>query len=672
MTVLENEISRKKNTLGSYYEEAKKAIAAQNIEQAIDLTERGRIQAELENDYEWVQRFNSFNSAIKKKPLLSTTIVKEDITKIKGVGPSIAQKLREHGFDTIEKLAKSNIPQLSSIKGIGPATAHKIVEGAKSFTSRKKLNDFPQPDDKSEETLVHEEVEEYNQEDYNTIIKEMRPQKWFSDKYKRLKTGVWHHPQKQNSIQKSKMASKESGNFPQINKKTSQHITPTIHEEFVDFEDIEDVEDKDEFTKILDVELSSPKLTFIEEEPLEVKQKDIQPLQKPKTIQDEKLDHSERQIIENQVVQIFQKYDYNIIKQTPLLKDIFTHADVVAVKKANFNDVLDFDIIIPLKLNTLKGELQVSSETIKYVPNHQQFKENGSAFKMLLDSYFDTIQESHKTIHHDLINKGNFYSYIKRHFGINITIKKTLTRKNLFFTEGNMQLKVLIEPVLLCQNDVGFLEKDIPFAYLSDINLHIIKENNLSDFVHFIEQKYILLETHRKQNHSIISYNESYDQFLKRSTILSIPFIGFGVVLLFLILFQSFETMKFLINIGYALLGVFFISIPFFYMKVLKPRLEIQAEFLNPYCQKESQLDETSLVLINEKFSPEMMSQFGYECLGKHHQSKVIMQIEQDQIKESIDQNRLLTKVKNGGFFEKEIPEKNKDFINRYGSFLED
>jgi hypothetical protein len=107
-------------------------------------------------------------------------------------------------------------------------------------------------------------------------------------------------------------------------------------------------------------------------------------------------------------------------------------------------------------------------------------------------------------------------------------------------------------------------------------------------------------------------------------------------------------------------------------MKVLKPRLEIQAEFLNPYNQKESQLDETSLVLINENFTPEIMQQFGYECLGKQHHSKIIMQIEQNQINRSIDNHRLQSKVKNGGFFEKGIPEKNKDFINRYSSFLED
>jgi len=658
MTVLENEIEigRKKNTLGSYYEEAKKAIASDNVEQALDLTERGRIQAELENDYEWIQRFNSFNSAIKNRSSLNTTIVKEDITIIKGVGPSIAQKLREHGFDTVEKLSKSTIPQLSTIKGIGPATAQKIAEGAKSLTSRKKLNDFSQSVEKIHQKIseeIHEEVEDYTEEDYNTLITDVKAQKWFSDKFKRPKPGVWYPPQNLNSSEKAKTVSE-----------TLQQISPSIHEEIVDFEGAEESKDEDELIEIPEVGLKSPKLSFLEDEPLNIKQGYSQPFQKSTIVQDEKLGNAERQLIESQIEQIFQKYDYNIIKPTPLLKDIFTHADFIAVKKVGFSDVLDLVIIIPLKINRLKGELQVSHEKIKYVPNHQQFKENGSAFKMLLDSYFERVKESHNTIFHDLMNKGNFHSYLKRHFRINISIKKTLTGKNLFFTEGNMQLKVFIEPVLVCQNDVGFLEKDIPFAYLADINLHIIKENNLSGFAHFIEQKYTLLETHRKQDHSLLSYNESYEQFLKRSTILSIPFIGFGVILLFLIVFQSFETLKFLLNIGYALLGIYFISIPFFYMKVLKPRLEIQAEFSNPHYRIKPLLDETSLVLINEKFSPEMMSQFGYECLGKQHHSKVIMQIEQVQIKESIDQNRLQAKVKNGGFFEKEIP--------RYGSFLED
>jgi predicted flap endonuclease-1-like 5' DNA nuclease len=660
MTVLENEmeIDRKKNTLDSYYEEAKRAIAAQNVEQAINLTEKGRLQAELENNYEWVQRFNSFNSAIQKRPLLSTTIVREDITKIKGVGPSVAEKLHAHGFNTIEQLAKSSIPQLSNIKGIGPATAQKIVENAKSLSSRIKLNDFPQSEIPPIEVAVHQDVKEHTQDNYKPFVEEVKEQKWFSNKYKKPKTGIWYPPQKLNSLEFTKQL------------ETVQQDSPKIHEEHIDVEKV--VDEEDIFDEPLQKRINSPKLSFIENEPLDVKSKrlgETLPLQNAPPVQDEKLALLEKQQIKSQIEHIFQTFEYNIVKPDPLLREIFTHVDLVGVKKVNFNDVVDFVIIIPVKLSTLKGQLHVSNETIKYVPSHKQFKENGSAFKILLNSYFDTIQTNYYAIHHDLAHNGNFHSYLKRHCRINISVKKTLTRKPLFFKEENIQLKIFINPVLLCQNAVAFLEKDIPFAYLTDINLHILNQSNLNDFLQFIEKKYTLLETHRKKTHSLISYNASYNQFLKRSTILSIPFIGFGMVLIFFILFQSFDIMKYFLNIGYALFGVFLIAIPFFYMKVLKPGLEIKAEFSNPFYKAKSLLDETSLVLINEQFSPEMMSQFAYECLGKQHQSKIITQIEQYQIKKSINQKQLHAKVKNGGFFEADNADTK---LKRYGSFLEE
>ncbi|MFW9877629.1 MAG: hypothetical protein ACFFG0_31470 [Candidatus Thorarchaeota archaeon] len=67
MTLLEKKLEANKNSLGSYYEEVKKAIVAGNLELALELTEKGSLQAELENDYVWIQRFNSFNLALKKK-----------------------------------------------------------------------------------------------------------------------------------------------------------------------------------------------------------------------------------------------------------------------------------------------------------------------------------------------------------------------------------------------------------------------------------------------------------------------------------------------------------------------------------------------------------------------------------------------------------------------------
>ncbi|MFW9873337.1 MAG: helix-hairpin-helix domain-containing protein [Candidatus Thorarchaeota archaeon] len=642
MTFLEN----KKPSLGSYYEDAKKAIGVNNIEQALLLTERGRIEAELENDYEWIQRFTSFNAALTKNQILRTTIGKEDISKIKGVGSSITQKLREHGFSTLETIAASNLSQLSSIKGIGPTTAQKIVKGAKSLTNRKKLNDFSQPVISPLKAPLkdQEEGEEFTEEDYNSVIEVEKERKCSSDKFQRPKTEGWYPPRQRN-------------------------LSSEILEVSADIQEFEELTDEIAEEEIVEEIIRTPKEAFIEEEPIDVTQLELKSIQKP--LQEEKLNNSERHLIEKQVMHIFQNYNYTTIIQAPALKEIFTYVDLIAVKKIEFTELLDFIVIIPLKINRLKGGLQLSNTSIKYTPIQHYINENDSAFKILLDLYFDKLQECYDMVHSDLVINGNFHSYLKRHCGIHISTKKTLTRKTLFFIEGNKQLKVLIEPVLLCQNKVGFLEKDIPFAYLNDTNLHVITQTNLSGFIEFIEQKYTLLETYYKQNHSFLSYNESYSKFLRSSTMISAPFMGFGILLILLIIFQSFETLKILLNIGYALLTVFFITILFFYLKVLKPRLEIQAQFSQPHYAVKPPLDNTSLELINEHIGPEMMLQFGYECLGKDIHSKVMMEIEQEKTKERIECNRLEANMKNGGFFEKHT-ERKKDLISKYGSFLED
>jgi hypothetical protein len=109
-------------------------------------------------------------------------------------------------------------------------------------------------------------------------------------------------------------------------------------------------------------------------------------------------------------------------------------------------------------------------------------------------------------------------------------------------------------------------------------------------------------------------------------------------------------------------------------LRVFRPKSEIKAEFKIPHYQKKIELDETSLILINEKFSPKLMMQFGYESLGKSHNSKIMLQIEQEQMKDIINNKRLLTQVGKEEFFEKKV-EKNpnsREIINRYSAFLED
>ena len=52
---------------------------------------------------------------------------------LEGIGPKTAMVLKEHGFDTVEKISKISAEELSQVPGIGKATAEKVISNAKAF-----------------------------------------------------------------------------------------------------------------------------------------------------------------------------------------------------------------------------------------------------------------------------------------------------------------------------------------------------------------------------------------------------------------------------------------------------------------------------------------------------------------------------------------------------------
>ncbi len=57
-----------------------------------------------------------------------------DLEDLPGVGPAIAEKLREAGFDSVEMIAVSSPSELSAVADIGEATALKIITAARKMT----------------------------------------------------------------------------------------------------------------------------------------------------------------------------------------------------------------------------------------------------------------------------------------------------------------------------------------------------------------------------------------------------------------------------------------------------------------------------------------------------------------------------------------------------------
>lgn len=50
---------------------------------------------------------------------LTPSIVKEDLTAVKGIGVSVAERLNRPGINSIDIIAKSNSEDLAQIKGVG-------------------------------------------------------------------------------------------------------------------------------------------------------------------------------------------------------------------------------------------------------------------------------------------------------------------------------------------------------------------------------------------------------------------------------------------------------------------------------------------------------------------------------------------------------------------------
>jgi len=538
---------------------------------------------------------------------LNISITRPDITKLRGVGPSVAEKLREAGFNSIEHIARSSVAQLSSIRGIGQATAEKIVAGATSLLHRKNLNDFPE-------------------------------------------------------------RSQSSASTPRPSTTPIQETAPIVVEPEIVLEDIEDFEDfevhEEEPPTLQKESLYEP------EPPQEV------PLSSRREISlktnNEKLSREEKREITSTVASKVQDLGYTIIKTVPELKKISSLVDLIAFKVISHNELMDLIVIVPIKISTLKGQLQISNEMIKYLP-HDQNASDGSIYKTLLDSCFKQLEQCQALLYQGLRQEGHFISYLKRFHNVDIGLRKTTLKRNLSFDSGNLQIKIVVEPILLSENEIGFLEKIIPFAYLKDVNLHIIHTSRISELLGFLEQKYRLLETHNTKDTSLVSYEGAKNQLLRRIEFLSVPFIGFAGLLILMLTLKSFDILALLSNFGYAFFGIYVIALFYFNMRFFKYKTELQQEFLTPYHKRKLTFDETSLVLISEELTPEMMTQFVFECIGKNNNSKIVSQIEERQIRERVDQSRFESKVENEVFFEKEEKEEPKnEFEAKYSSFLED
>ncbi|MFW9823115.1 MAG: helix-hairpin-helix domain-containing protein [Candidatus Thorarchaeota archaeon] len=622
---LENELKRKKENLKFFYQMAQEALDAKNLKQAIEISAKGLEESEEQCESETQEKFEEVYK-------LNTSLAREDITVIKGVGVKVAKKLIDAGFFTIQSIAEASIPQLTTIQGIGQKTAQKILEGAQAYTKRKNLIDFPQK--------PYDEINDQNLEIVKHKDSSAFP--WFEEKFK--------IDRKSTSISMKERCNQDF-RYEVVNEPES------------------DYQAEDIFTSEITL---SPNM----KPPIQTKSSTIQV--------DEELLPEERGKVVEKVINVLREFGYHIIEKVRHLKDLSMNSDLIAIKIIHANEFLDLILTLPIKFNILKGELKISNNRVSYIPLNVKFNGNGAAFRLVLDSTINDLEKTYSSMREDLIKEGKLLSYLEKYLQVGIVIEKSVTGKSLFFRAGPLQYKIFIDPILISDNEVGFIEKVILFPYIKEENLHIITCQNFPEFLAFVEKKYILLEEHSEQKNDIISYEDSFNQFLYVGKKISAPFIGFGILLLFVLLLQSFSTLELVVNLGYVLFGIYMTVMGYLYFKFFKVKLEIQKDFETPHNHKQITIDESGLILIGEELSTELMEQFIFECYGKTLTSPYLKKIEEVHTMKRLEENVKAAKINSEKLFEdteeqredknniEELSEEENEIFEKYSSFLED
>jgi len=354
---------------------------------------------------------------------------------------------------------------------------------------------------------------------------------------------------------------------------------------------------------------------------------------------------------------------YHILPKSGTL---FTAVNVIAIKQLKVSEMLELLFILPIKLSPFTGTPILSQTHIDY---EGTVKNDELSIKKVLTTYLSKLSTICQVIVKDIMSSGQFSWKLQEFLKLDISIEKSVIFKKVLFRNGPLQYKILLEPLLVFPSTVGFLDKVIPFAYHKSSNIHVICISQLSQLLEFIERKYSLIEEFSDKEELTAEYDDARSDFIEKIRFFSIPIFCFGFLSLLIILFQGFFLLEFIKTLGFCIISLYLGVVGLIYFRYLKIKSTLFEKASLPYYRRT--LDDSTLILISEQLSTELMAQFSYECIDTTVKTQVISQLEEARAEDLYTKSKIREVVKNDKFFEGDSAQKEK-IIRKYSSFLEE
>jgi len=569
---------------------------------------------------------------------------REELTKIKGIGVTTAEKLYNAKIVTVKQIAEMTPVKLSETPGIGLASASKFIAAAKSYLDGSQTDQIAESsphevssvkDESSSELIENYEVAEVMVEEIEDIIEESpreanaefeRPQsnqKWFSNKfnYSRL-TGSYPPKSEQDKNIDDKV--EENEHFVIEWEKEDNLNTPTENE----------VESTQDIISEIHIEHDQSKARNI----IDNEEVDYSPAELEINDFGDSRENSFEINFHKQISDMFKDMGcYEIPRSLESLNQFITNLDYLGCKLVKTSSDLRFLFLFPVKWLDQEGTVLVDEITLG-LKSHM--KKNDFKAYNNLEQISQTLLQTRDSMYEDLANDQNIREFFQKYLQVTLSLEKGFGNKNLFFLSGSIQYKVIIEPILLCNNPPRSMEKTLAFPYQRSSNLHVVTRLDLAPLIKFLEKKYQMIEKRTKKTNLAKDYRQLEENLRTRVRVTSLLIFGYSVALFTVYFVELYFLLRLLNTIGLAVVGIYISLLMFFYFNFYRNKKQFAAQFETPYYLQNLEFSEIDLLDFKEELTDELLAQFGYECLGKNAKFGVLEQSETKTLKHSLEAKR--------------------------------
>lgn len=576
---------------------------------------------------------------------------RDDLTEIKGIGTTTAEKLYNAKIVTIRQITEMTPERLAETPGIGLTTATKFITAAKSLLECAR-----------EEVIASETTQVQNAE-----IVESEP------------TPVENYEVQETIVEEIEEIGEESLIEPerecdQFQPEQTRQLIVVEEEEF-------DIGPEFEYEQSEQIELVKAK---IDAQPEIEQLSECEEASKIEAVPEPQIERNQLELQEDidirfirggprKISEIFRDAGCHEIPSTlRSLKQFTTPLDYLGYKVVEASDDLKILFLFPVKRFDQEGTVLIDESKIKLNSRSENIDRGACVDIKQITRNLLRVRDS---IVEDVANDQRIVRFFQKYSHITLSLEKGFGPKSLVFFSGTTQYKIIIEPILLCFNPPRSMEKSLAFPYQKSTNLHAVSRTDLGALIRFLEKKYQMVVS-SDQGFKVKNYAQTEETLRSSVKYASIPILGFSITLLVVYFAELYFLLRLFNTVGFAVVGIYFSLLAFFYCKAYKTKKRFTDQFEIPYYLQTLEFSEIDLLDFREELTDKLLTQFGYECLKKNAKFGVIERSEANALKHTVEIKRTEPEFKN--MFE---PDQVKNEIvgkistaygTKYSSFLED